>query len=215
MVFIRHSCSRNWANRFVTARNDSGSHIASPFRAGGTVERGNRQLLHSGRRMADNGDMVSLPVESSGSLRPRDQRPGLVWWVMQVVFVLVLVGVAMAGFSIFGPDDSLGSRSPVGGNNISDNDTSGSMIGELFGRTHRIQIYAAWPEPLYSILDTDGRMVATELTAQEVALRFPELPLLQSQLRATKGSSGEQSDGFPLMGDVPMAADSDVPANLR
>jgi len=121
----------------------------------------------------------------------------------------------MAGFSIFGPDDSLGSRSPVGGNNISDNDTSGSMIGELFGRTHRIQIYAAWPEPLYSILDTDGRMVATELTAQEVALRFPELPLLQSQLRATKGSSGEQSDGFPLMGDVPMAADSDVPANLR
>ncbi len=88
---------------------------------------------------------------------------------------------------------------------------AGALVGQLQGANHRIHIYAASPEPLYTILSIRGEIQAELLTAAEVALQFPSLPLFigpsnyPSSTEATLGP--ESSDALaplPLLSDMPL-----------
>ncbi len=110
-----------------------------------------------------------------------------------------------------GPD---GSSGLPGFNRIPDDDrrqrSAGALVGELQGANHRIQIYAATPEPLYTILNMRGEIQAEWLTAAEVALQFPNLPLFTGAVQS--GISAESTDQWPdgelpplpLMSDMPL-----------
>lgn len=131
-----------------------------------------------------------------------------------------LVAFFLATSSIFIPDRSRGARSMTGGVNSSSTRSGVAgdesidlrelpVIGELVCKSHRIRILAAMPEPLYTILDADGEVVASRLTASAVALRFPDIPLLSPLGRIDVDSFSDSEDAtardeeLPLMSDVP------------
>ncbi len=59
------------------------------------------------------------------------------------------------------------------------------LIGELAGVSYRVQIHAADPEPVYSVLKMDGTTMAAGLTSAEMALQFPGLPILCDEMSDT------------------------------
>ena len=147
-------------------------------------------------------------------------------WLGRLLSVVGLVAFFLATSSIFIPDGSRGDRGLRGMGDSSftviDGDGEGgrdilftpiegelAVIGELVCRSYRIRILAGHPEPLYTILNKGGEVVASRLTASAVALRFPDLPLLRPFEGMDSDSSSEgdvdesRSGEIPLMSDVP------------
>ncbi len=52
-----------------------------------------------------------------------------------------------------------------------------SLIGELDGDGYTVQLYASPYGPLYSVFDDNGVQLADLATAEQITLRFPDLPL--------------------------------------
>jgi len=74
------------------------------------------------------------------------------------------------------------------------------LLGVLVGRSYRIQIHAADPDPLYTVLTLEGSPLARRLTREELEAQFPDLPALANH----HGASPEPGDDAePLLGDVP------------
>ncbi len=134
-----------------------------------------------------------------------------------LIFVLVLAfGITS---SLFIPSDSTASHSksksvinpahrnidtPSIGDLICDDSVQPhDLIGELEGKDFRIQIFAAYPDPVYTIRTAaDNTLLADRISAEAVALQFPSLPLLTLQTDDDEGQ-------LPLMSDVPINTDGD------
>jgi len=178
-------------------------------------------LIELPRALADNSCMKIARFHHGHS----SSRLG--YWPGRLLSVVGLVAFFLATSSIFIPDGSRGDRGLRGGGDstftvIEGNGEDGrdilftpvegdlAVIGELVCRSHRIRILASHPEPLYTILDLDGRVVASRLTASAVALRFPDLPLLRpfegmgSDSFSEGGVDESRAGEIPLMSDVPM-----------
>ena len=67
-------------------------------------------------------------------------------------FLLALAGIASAG----------------------DNEQAPSVLGCLEAQNHVIDLYAG-PQPLYTVLTKDGKVLANRITAAALRARFPEL----------------------------------------
>lgn len=174
-------------------------------------------LIELPRALADNSCMKIARFHHGHS----SSRLG--YWPGRLLSVVGLVAFFLATSSIFIPDRSVGDRGLRGMGDSSFTVIEGNgedvlftpiggdlaVIGELVCRSHRIRILAATPEPLYTILDLDGRVVASRLTASAVALRFPDLPLLRpfegmgSDSFSEGGVDESRAGEIPLMSDVP------------
>ncbi len=174
-------------------------------------------LIELPRALADNSCMKIARFHHGHS----SSRLG--YWPGRLLSVVGLVAFFLATSSIFIPDRSVGDRGLRGMGDSSFTVIEGNgedvlftpiggdlaVIGELVCRSYRIRILAATPEPLYTILDLDGRVVASRLTASAVALRFPDLPLLRpfegmgSDSFSEGGVDESRAGEIPLMSDVP------------
>jgi len=144
--------------------------------------------------------------------------------------IFFAIGASIIGFSLVGPAGSDASPTRGGsGNHLPGrpielrpipNDSNGSNasggsrlpaqlngIGELIGQSHRIRIIAAHPEPLYTIMDLNGAVLAKRITASEAALRFPSLPILslpRDLVPESKDGDPSVRDDLPLLSDTPV-----------
>jgi hypothetical protein len=93
---------------------------------------------------------------------------------------LVVAFVFMA--SIFAPDrtqagDESARPMPAPAPHSAEAIENSLSLGDLEGPDYSVQIYATPNGPLYSVLDSKGREVATMLTPTQVAQQFPGVPL--------------------------------------
>ena len=92
---------------------------------------------------------------------------------------LVVAFLFMA--SIFAPDRTQAGgdetpEPPLGVYSAGSIDTMGPL-GEMEGAEYDVKIFATPTGPLYSVYGKNGDEVGTLLTADEIARRFPELPI--------------------------------------
>jgi len=51
------------------------------------------------------------------------------------------------------------------------------LIGELVGGSYRVQIYAGYPEPVYTVMTLEGEILAERIAREEAMLRFQTIPM--------------------------------------
>ncbi|MCK4872292.1 MAG: hypothetical protein KAS72_06175 [Phycisphaerales bacterium] len=69
-------------------------------------------------------------------------------------------------------------------------------LGEMAGRDVTIRVFAGLTEPVYTVVDRDGAVLADRVTADELRERYPELPDVRQFFNAA-------DDAPVLMGDAP------------
>jgi hypothetical protein len=93
---------------------------------------------------------------------------------------LVAVGLIVAFLfmaSIFVPKSIEAGEPPESVAHSSAERGSLPLLGQLESQQFTVRIYGSPSRPLYSVYDRNGRELASLLEPEQVAARFPELPL--------------------------------------
>lgn len=64
----------------------------------------------------------------------------------------------------------------------------GRLIGEFRGRELRVLVYSGGEGPRYVVLDIDGAELGSGLTAEELAVRFPDFDLSRLEMGTPMGA---------------------------
>jgi hypothetical protein len=68
-----------------------------------------------------------------------------------------------------------------------DGESAGTLVGELVGRDYIIRIRAGEDGPLFTVCDPDGRILESDLRADEVNQHFPDLDMERLHFEAEAG----------------------------
>jgi hypothetical protein len=72
-----------------------------------------------------------------------------------------------------------------------------AFLGKLVGREHQVWIFGTKEQPVYTVLDLKGNVLASELLADEVYQQFPDLPVHELRFDGPSGAimSAEKTRG--------------------